>query len=437
MIAQFRSLTLPAPFQHSLFRKASAVSICLILLAGCSNKPKEPQEPQAAAPVETAPVTRKTIYRVITSEAVLYPVNQANIMPKINAPVKRFLVNRGDHVRQGQLLAVLEDRDLVAAANESKGLYEQAEANYRATTAGTMPEDLTKAQADLQSATEALDAARKVYESRETLYREGALARKLVDDAKVALVQARSMHETAKRHLESLETVSRQAQTEAAKAAVVASKAHYEGAAAQVSYAEVRSPISGVVSDRPLYEGEMASSSSALISIQDISEVVARANVPVQEAAAITTGNSATISGPGGKLDGKVIVVSPTVDPSTTTVQIWVRAKNTKERLRPGVNVQITIDAERIPNALVVPAAAILSLEEGGDKVMVAGTDLLAHERKVELGVRSGDNVQILTGVKEGEQVITVGGLGLEDKAKITIAKPEEVEDTKSGAEEK
>jgi multidrug efflux pump subunit AcrA (membrane-fusion protein) len=412
------------------------LAACLTIFSACS-KPKEPEEAQAAAPVGTAPVTRKTIFHVITAEAVLYPVNQANIMPKINAPVRRFLVNRGDHVRQGQLLAVLEDRDLVAAADESKGLYQQAEANYRATTAGTMPEDLTKAQADLQSATEALEAARKVYESREVLYREGALARKLVDDAKVALVQARSLHETAKRHLESLETVSRQAQTEAAKAAVVASKAHFEGAAAQVAYAEVRSPISGVVSDRPLYEGEMASSSSALVSIQDISEVVARANVPVQEAAAITTGNSATISGPGGKLDGKVIVVSPTVDPSTTTVQIWIRAKNVKEQLRPGVNVQIAINAEKISNAVVVPAAAILSLEDGGDKVMVAGADSLAHERKVELGISSGEDVQILSGVKEGEQVITVGGLGLEDKAKITKAKAEPDEDANSGAKEK
>lgn len=415
----------------------AALSVCLALLAACSSKPKELEETPAAAPVETAPVTRKTIYQVITAEAVLYPVNQANIMPKINAPVRRFLVNRGDHVRQGQLLAVLEDRDLVAAADESKGLYQQAEANFRATTAGTMPEDLTKAQADLQSATEALDAAGKVYESRETLYREGALARKLVDDAKVALVQARSLHETAQRHLESLETVSRQAQTEAAKAAVVASKAHYEGAAAQVAYAEVRSPISGVVSDRPLYQGEMASSSSALVSIQEISEVIAKANVPVQEAAAITTGNTATISGPGGKLNGKVIVVSPTVDPSTTTVQIWIRAKNAKEQLRPGVNVQIAIDAEKIPNALVVPAAAILSLEEGGDKLMVAGADSVAHERKVRLGIRSGDDVQILSGVKESEQVITVGGLGLEDKARITITKAEPAEDTNGGAGEK
>jgi HlyD family secretion protein len=254
-----------------------------------------------------------------------------------------------------------------------------------------------------------------------------------VDDAKVALVQAHSLYETAKRHLESLQTVSRKAQMEAAKATVMAAKAHYEAAEAQVAYAEVRSPIDGVVSDRPLYEGEIASSNSALVSIEDISEVIARANVPVQEAASITVGKPATISGPGGELTGKVTVVSPTVDPNTTTVQIWVRARNTGERLRPGVNVRISIKAREIAGALVVPATAILSLDDGGDKVMVAGSDSLAHEQKVELGVRSGEDVQVLSGLKEGEKVITVGGLGLEDKGKIQISKPEPGDEKQAG----
>ena len=79
------------------------------------------------------------------------------------------------------------------------------------------------------------------------------------------------------------------------------------------------------------------------------------------------------------------------------------------------------MDADEIPNAIVVPGSALLSLEEGGEKVMVAGADGTAHERKVEVGVRQGDRVQILKGVKEGERVITVGGLGLEDKARLRL----------------
>jgi RND family efflux transporter MFP subunit len=123
-------------------------------------------------------------------------------------------------------------------------------------------------------------------------------------------------------------------------------------------------------------------------------------------------------------LAGKVTVVSPAVDPSTTTVQVWVEAPNPGERLTPGATAQISMDAGVIPNAIVVPTAALLSSDEGGDKVMVAGADSLAHEHAVKVGVRAGDEVQILSGVDAGEQVIVQGGLGLDDKAKIQITKP-------------
>ncbi|MBV9158143.1 MAG: efflux RND transporter periplasmic adaptor subunit [Acidobacteriaceae bacterium] len=401
---------------------------CLLLLAGCSGKPKTEGdaggESQPATPVQVATAKRDAIQHIITAEAILYPVKQASIVPKISAPVQRFLVQRGDHVREGQLLAVLENRDLAAAAQESKDLYQQAQAAYQTTSAATMPEDLTKAQTDVQSARQTLDAATKVYENRQTLLREGALAQKLVDDAKVAMVQAQSQFETAQQHLKSLQTVARPEQLKSAQAQMEAAKAHYQSAEAQLSYAEVRSPITGVVSDRPLNVGEMASTGSAVISVVDIYRVVARANVPVHEAAAIQTGRPATISGPGGEVSGRVTVVSPAVDPNTTTVEIWVEAPNPGERLKPGVTVQISINANEIENAIVVPAAALLSSEEGGDKVMVAGPDSLAHERKIQVGVRSGDEVQILSGINAGDQVITDGALGLDDKAKIQITKP-------------
>lgn len=417
-------------------------TICwLLIFVGCSRSPDAAAsgggESEAATPVQVGVAKREPIQQIITAEAILYPLRQATIVPKINAPVQRFLVQRGDHVREGQLLAVLEDRDLVASAQESQQLYQQAQATYQNTAAATMPDDLTKAKTDVESARQALDAAKKVYENREVLLREGALAQKLVDDAKVAMVQAQSQYETAEQHLKSLQTVGQTEQLKSAQAQVDASRAHYQSAAAQVSYAEVRSPIKGVISDRPLNLGEMASSGSALFSVVDISQVVARANIPVHDAASIRVGKPATISGPGGELAGKVTVVSPAVDPSTTTVEVWVEAPNPGEKLKLGTTVQISVSAGEIPNAIVVPVAALLASDEGGEKVMVAGADALAHEHKVEVGVRSGDDVQILSGVKAGDQVITDGGLGLDDKAKIHIGQPGEKETGSKDEDEK
>jgi multidrug efflux pump subunit AcrA (membrane-fusion protein) len=396
-----------------------------LLFAGCAKKnaAKAADEP-AATPVEVATAKRGPISSVVSAEAILYPLKQATIVPKISAPVQRFLVQRGDHVRQGQLLAVLEDRDLVAAAQESKQLYEQAEASYRNTSAATMPDDLTKANSDVQAAQEGLDAAQKVYDSRVKLYQEGALAQKLVEDAKVAQVQARSQLETARQHLKSLQTVGQSAQLQGAQAQVDAAKAHWASSAAQVAYAEVRSPINGVVSDRPLNVGEMASAGSAVFSVVDISRVVARANVPVSAASKIRVNQPAEIAGGDTKLQGKVTVVSPTVDPNTTTIQIWVEAANPGEQLKLGTTAHISVSTGEIEDAVLVPPAALLPSDEGGEKVMVAGSDSLAHEQKVEVGIRTAEAAQITNGLKGGEQVIVSGALGLDDKAKIEVSKP-------------
>jgi HlyD family secretion protein len=418
-------LTASRSFRYRFLAPGTSLLVVGIFLTACSPKPNA-AEAEPVTPVQVAQATRGSIEHIITANAVLTPLNQANVTSKISAPVRRILVNRGDHVREGQLLAVLENRDLTSAAEESKGLYEQAQAAYQTTTGATLPEDRTKALADLQTAEQALEAAKKVYENRVILLRQGALAQKLVDDAKVAMVQAQSQYATAERHVESFQKVSEREQVKSSQAQLEAARAHYGGAQAQLSYAEIHSPINGVIADRPLYPGEMANSGSAVISVVDISQVIARANIPVREAAAIQTGRPAKISSTSGDVPGKVTVISPAVDPSTTTVEVWVQAKNPGERLKPGTTVQVSINAEVLEGVILVPATALLSAEQGGDKVMVVGNDSLAHERKVAVGVRRTDQVQVISGLKEGEQVITFGGPGLEDKAEVTIQKPDE-----------
>jgi HlyD family secretion protein len=413
------------------------------LLAGCGKKPAA-DAPAAAggeAPEPPMPVTVETanlgaIDHVVAADAVLYPINQANVTAKISSPVKRVLVNRGDHVRAGQLLAELESSDLAAAANESNSQLEQTQAAYQTLTGATVPEDKSKAQADVQTAQQVLDAAKKVYDSRVALQKEGALAQKLVDDAKVALVQAQAQLDTAQRHLEALNQVSQRESIRGAQAQMNAAKAHYDNSAVQLSYAQIRSPIAGVVSDRMVYPGEMPPSGGPILSIVDISQVVARANVPVKEATSIRVGRPARIAGPDGDLAGKVTVVSPSVDSSTTTVEVWVQLPNPGERLKPGGTVRVAIIAETIQNTIVVPATALLNSDEGGPKAIVIDKNSVAHERKISVGVRQGDRVQILTGLTAGDQVVTSGGLGLEDKAKVVIQKPKDEEEDEDANKE-
>src|SRR6185312_6183392 len=411
---------------HSRLTASLGLTACVVLLAACGRSAAE-GEKEAVAPVQVASAARASIQNIVTADAVLYPLNQSTITAKISAPVKRFFVHRGDRVREGELLATLENRDLAAAALESKGMYDQAQANYQATTQASLPEELTKSKQDVQASKQAVEAAERQLESRQALFKQGALARKMVEDAQVTAAQARSQYETALEHLNALQKVGRQQQIKAAQAQVESAHARYQGAEAQLSYTDIRSPISGVIADRPLYAGEMASAGSPLLTVMDISKVVARANVPQNQASNLNAGDAATISLPNGTGDsaGKVIVVSPAADPNSTTVQVWVEIPNSGDKLKPGTSVRASIVAGTLKDALLIPTSALLSSDEGGESVFVVGADSVAHERKVETGIRQGDQVQILKGLSAGDRVVTTGGLGLEDGAKVQVQQAE------------
>jgi HlyD family secretion protein len=403
-------------------RSCLFVAACLLVAPGCSERTE--QESGAAAPVQVAPVTKGSIRKLVEADAVLYPVDQANLMPKITAPVARYLKNRGDRVRANELLAVLENRDLLAAVAASQAQLQQAEANLHNTEHAAVPESMTKAVTDVQSGQEQFDAAKRVLESRQKLFADGALARKPVEDAAVQFAQAKAQLETAKEHLRALESIGKQAQINTALAQVQAARAQLQSAQAQVAYTEVRSPIGGVIADRPVYQGDVATAGAPLFTVVDASRVVARANIPQSDAPSVKLGDSATIKRNDGltEVPGKVVVVSPATDPGTTMVQVWVEANNRASALKPGATVHVTIVAAVLENVTLVPPAAILP-GEGGAPVVMTVTDSTAHIRKVEVGIKEADKVQILSGVSPGEQVISAGGLGLEDNAKIRIVK--------------
>ena len=408
---------------------------CLMWMACSSEKPAE----QPTVSVQVAAVEKTSIQRVVEAQAVLFPLQQAAIVPKISAPVQKFLVKRGSSVQQDQLLAVLENRDLSAAAQDTKGAYQQAQATYETTTAANLPEEVQKAEADLEQAQQALDAQEKVFQSRQQLFEQGALPRKELDQSRVDITQARNQYAIAKKHLDALLAIGKPQELKAAAGQLESAKGKYLGAQAQLSYSEIRSPIHGVITDRPLYPGEMATAGTSLLTVMDISSVIAKAHIPQDQAAALKVGDNGTMAVPGMEqpIKGKVTVVSPALDPNSTTVEVWFEAKNPRQELKPGTSVHLSLTAQTVKDALVVPASSILTAQDGSNTVMLAGSDGMAHQQSVKVGVRNGDDVQIVEGVKEGDKVVSTGAYGLPDKTKIKIEAAEApAEASKPAAEE-
>jgi len=409
----------------------------LSLLSNCS---KEPGAKEPVVPVQVAAVEKITIQHTVVAEGVLFPLAQSAIVPKISAPVKTFLVTRGSRVHEGELLAVLEHQDLAAAAQDTKGAYDQAQATYEISTGADLPAEMQKAQLEMQAAKQMLDAQQKVYDSRQELFQQGALPRKELDQAGVDLTQARNQYEIAQKHLEAMQAIGKQQTLKSAAGQLESAKGKYLGATAQLSYSEIRSPMNGVIADRPLYPGEMAAAGTPLLTVMDVSQVIARTHIPQQDAALLKLGDKVTITAPGEDqpTEGKVTVISPALDPNSTTVEVWIQAKNPEQRLQPGMSVQLSMLVRTIPDALVIPAASLLTAEDGTTSVMLAGSDNRAHQKLVKVGVRQGDQVQILEGVQAGDRVVGSGAYGLPDNTQIKVEAqiPQKDQNEKSGGGE-
>ena len=394
-----------ARVSRTVSHPAVALGVAVLVLFGCSSK--QESEPSPAVTVQVAAVEEKPILDVVHADAVLYPREQAAIVPKISAPVKKFYVQRGSKVRAGQLLAELEDRDLAGAVAENQGGYQQAEANYATA--------LQKAQQDLVLAKQQLDAQQKIYDNRLSLFKQGAVSQKDVTDAQIALTQARDQYQIAQKQFD----------LQSAEGQLKAAKGKSSSAAAQLSYARIVSPLNGVVTDRPIYTGETAPSGAPILTVMDLSQVIARAHIAQQEAAKLKAGDAARIFLPaqGEDFSGKVTLVSPALDPNSTTVEVWVQAANPDGKLKPGSSAQVEIVSQTVPKALVVPSISILTSPDGATSVFTLDASNKPIRKAVKLGIRTGTDAQITDGLSEGERVVTVGAFELDKEDEPVLAK--------------
>jgi HlyD family secretion protein len=404
-----------------------------VLLPGC----KKAAEPEALVTVQAEQPEHGSISESIAADAVLAPIAQAAIEPKISAPVKKFCVERGQRVHAGELLAVLENADLTAAESDNQGAYEAAQASYAVATKAQVPEDQLRAESDLAQAKANLGLNQSIVKSRNQLFAEGAIPGRDLDTAEAALVQAQAAYDAAAKHLESVRAVTHQAALNQAQGDLTSAEGKLKGAQAQLSYSEIRSPIDGFVTDRPLFAGETAAAGAPLITVMETNTLLAKAHIAQAQAQRLKTGSDAEVHAPGvdDAIRAKVSMISPALDPGSTTVEVWLKIDNRSGKLKVGTPVKVTVTGRTIENAMKVPLPAILTAEDGSKSVMVVDASGKAQQKKVALGISDGGDIQVLSGLGATDQVITGGAYGLDPGTKVKIGKAGE--DDSGGGDDK
>jgi RND family efflux transporter MFP subunit len=160
-----------------------------------------------------------------------------------------------------------------------------------------------------------------------------------------------------------------------------------------------------------------------LITVMDTSTLLAKTHVAQSLAQQMKVGDDAQMSVPGAAdpVAAKVSLISPALDPGSTTVEVWLKIDNKAARLKVGTPVKVSITGRTVSRAWKIPAAAILTAQDGSKSVMVVGDDGTAHRKPVTLGIEDGDDVQVASGLAATDLVITSGAYGLDEGTKVKV----------------
>lgn len=197
-------------------------------------------------------------------------------------------------------------------------------------------------------------------------------------------------------------------------------KADIENLKAQIAKTEIRAPFNGTVGLRYVSEGSYVSSSTRIATLQNINPAKIDFSVPQRYASIISIGNIVSLKSPSGKMyQAKIYAIEPKIDPATRALQVRAIFPNDRGELIPGSYVNITLALNDVKNAITIPTQA-LALDISGELVFIYKNGL-AVPRKVESGIRTEEEVQIVDGITAGDTIITTGVMQLRPRAKVKI----------------
>jgi len=367
-----------------------------------------------------APVKRQTIATSLSIAGQFIPYQNVELHAKVAGYIREISVDIGDHVKKGQVLAVLEIPELVAEVQAAQAAVHHAEEEIQRAHS-----DVSRAEADnvaLHANAERLVNTDKA--------RPGLIAQQELDDA------------TAKDRAS-------QAQVDSSKSALAAARQQLEVARAnQVhysalsDYSKITAPYDGVVTWRFSDTGALVQAGTSntsglpVVTIAQVSVLRLRIPVPESLASKVRIGDTADVhvQATGEHFTGKVARFTDSLDPSTRTMQVEVDVPNPNYHLQPGMYADVRLNANSRPNALTVPVEAIRRGDSKNSVLVLDSTDRV-QSRDVVLGVEGSNEVEILSGLSEGEQVI-VGNLGNYQPNEVVKPKPAVFATTRPAATE-
>ena len=383
------------------------VAAVLIARQGHSGSGEVRADNEKVVYAAVAVAKRETIATSLSIAGQFIPYQNVELHAKVAGYIRHIDVDIGDHVHQGQVLAVLEIPEVVAQVDEAKAAVHHAEEEIQRAQS-----DVSRAEAD--NVALHANAARLVNTDKA---RPGLIAQQELDDA------------TAKDRASGAQVDAAKSTLAAARQQLEAAKANQQHFSALNDYARITAPYDGVVTWRFSDTGALVQAGTSntsglpVVTVAQINVLRLRIPVPESIAAVVKIGDSADVQvqATGEHFTGKIARFTDSLDTSTRTMQVEIDVPNSNYHLQPGMYADVHLSANSRPNTLTVPIEAIRR-GENKTSVLVVDPQNRVQPRDVQIGVQSSNAVEIVAGLSAGERVI-VGNLGSYQQGEVVRAK--------------
>jgi RND family efflux transporter MFP subunit len=342
--------------------------------------------PRVPMTVELGTVKRGDVAAHLTVVGNLIGLQTVDVASRIAGRLISINVDLGDPVRRGQVLARVEDREVIEQVRQAEASLEVSKATIR------------QREADLK-------VAEVNFERSKNLFARQLLAKQSLDDAE-------------SRYLAAV------AQLDLAKAQLNQNEARLQELRFNLQNTVIASPVDGFVGKRNVDPGAMVNTNTAIASVVDISRLKLVVNVVERDLRMVNAGDVGTVevdAYPGEKFSGRIARVAPVLDPATRTAPIEIEIPNPGYRLKPGMYARITLTVEERKNALLAPKTAVIDFENKRG-VWVPDEERRAQFVPVRLGIEGTDHIEIVEGVKEGDRFVTTGAGAVRNNDQLLIA---------------
>ncbi len=406
---------------------AALLALAIFRIATSGNRAVLPVE-ETAINVSTVTVQEGTLDSYVTISGSIMPKSQVYVTPKVSGKVTDVYVELGQWVNKGDRLFSIDKTDVAAQLESARAALSSAEAAYERTVGGTSEQTVAQLEVALETSRISYEQAKSAFERTQALYEAGGVSQQAYEQAKSSYDLAYQQYLLAQTNYDLTVNKILGENEKSARAALEQAQAAYQTAQNAYDNTELTAEVSGYIGMSTVVVGGMVSSASPPMSIVDISEVYAEVGLPETVINSIDGGQtvSVVVSSIGDKVfEGTIIGISPSTTASSQTYEAKIAIDNSSGELKGGMFASVRFKVNSVDNALYVPVSAVKD-SAGESYVFVIGDDMRAKKCIVEEGLSNDENVEIVSGLKVGDIVVTRGQDFLEEGTLVELVENEE-----------